>query len=273
MFMGESFVCRTIRKEDDEAVRGLVKSTFGRFLSGNFWDWKYLRNPSFDRSFVAVAENDGKIVGCNHWLLRRFKLSDSVVVDGVLAADIAVNPEYRNRGVGRALMNLLRSQHGGKKLALMYMFANPELRKHFHTPIGGYITAPSGTVLYTKILNWNKVKRNVAVFNEKVKPGEFGDKLAKVNLTVVFRVRGAPPLCLHVDGRGVDADVSDERADVTISGDVATLSKIKGEEIGVWKLVGLVLTGKLKFKGGLRKMLTVYRNMWVFREILSGKIT
>jgi len=273
MFMGESFVCRTIRKEDDEAVRGLVESTFCRFLSGNFWNWKYLQNPSFDRSFVAVAENDGKIVGCNHWLLRRFKISDSIVVDGVLAADIAVNPEYRKKGAGRALMNFLRSQHEGKKLALMYMFANPKLRKHFHTPIGGYIPAPSGTVLFTKILNWNKVKRNVAVFNERVKLGEFANKLAKVDLTVVFRVRGAPPLCLHLDDKGVDADVSDERADVTISSDVTTFSKIKVGEIGVSKLLWQVLTGKLKFKGGLRKTLAVYRNIWAFKEILSGKIT
>ena len=271
--MGESFICRTIRKDDDETVRGLVESTFSRFLSGNFWDWKYLRNPSFDRSFVAVAENNGKIVGCNHWLLRRFKLSDSVVVNGVLAADIVVNPEYRKKGVGRALMNFLRSHQERKNLVLMYMFANPELRKHFHTPIGGYIPAPSGTAMYTKILNWNKVKRNVAVFNEKVKRGEFRDKLAKVDLTLAFRVRGAPTLCLHVNSEGVESDASAERADVTISSDVATFGKIKSEKIGMWKLVRLMLTGKLRFKGKLRKLLTAYRNMWVFREILSGKIT
>jgi len=222
---------------------------------------------------VAVAENNGKIVGCNHWLLRRFKLSDSVVVNGVLAADIVVNPEYRKKGVGRALMNFLRSHQERKNLVLMYMFANPELRKHFHTPIGGYIPAPSGTAMYTKILNWNKVKRNVAVFNEKVKRGEFRDKLAKVDLTLAFRVRGAPTLCLHVNSEGVESDASAERADVTISSDVATFGKIKSEKIGMWKLVRLMLTGKLRFKGKLRKLLTAYRNMWVFREILSGKIT
>jgi len=29
----------------------------------------------------------------------------------------------------------------------------------------------------------------------------------------------------------------------------------------------------LKLRGGLLKMLAVYRNRWVFKEILSGKIT
>jgi predicted N-acetyltransferase YhbS len=271
--VGASFVCQGLREEDDEAVKRLVESTFSGFLGGRFWDWKYLQNPSFDRSFVAVAKQGADVVGCNHWLLRRVKLSDSVVVDGVLGADIAVRPEYRKRGVGRALMNFLRSKHGDRSLALMYMFANPELRRHFHTPIGGYVPTPGGTALYTKILNWNKVKRNVAAFNERVKLGEFGDGLAKVDLTIVFKVRGAPPLCLHVDSRGVDADVSGERADVSVSSDVATWSKIKEKEVGALRLVGLTLAGRLKFRGGLRKMWAVYRNMWVFREILSGKIT
>jgi len=37
MFVSESFVCRTLREEDDEAVSGLVESTFGGFLGGKFW--------------------------------------------------------------------------------------------------------------------------------------------------------------------------------------------------------------------------------------------
>jgi hypothetical protein len=60
---------------------------------------------------------------------------------------------------------------------------------------------------------------------------------------------------------------------VSVSSDVATWSQIKGEETGALRLVGLVLTGRLKFRGSLRKMWTVYRNRWIFREILRGKIT
>jgi predicted N-acetyltransferase YhbS len=273
MFVSEPFICRTLREEDDEAVSRLIESTFSGFLGGKFWDWKYLRNPSFDRSFVAVAERNGEIVGCNHWLLRRFKLSSSLVLEGVLAADIAVDPEYRKKGVGKALMQFLRLQHAERKLAIVYMFANPELRKHFHTPVGGYVPAPVGTTLYTKILNWNKVKRNASAFNERVRLGEFGDKLGNVDLTVVFKVHGAPPLRLHVDKKGVDADVSAEGANVTISSDMETLGKIKGKEVDWWRLLGAVLTGRLKLRGGLGKILVTYRSLWIFREVLSGKIT
>jgi hypothetical protein len=153
------------------------------------------------------------------------------------------------------------------------MFAAPELQKHFHTPVGGYIPAPDGTALYTKILNWDKVKRNVTAFNERVRLKEFGDRLTNVDLTVVFKVRGAPSLCLHVDGKGVDPDIPAQDSDVTVISDVTTLGKIKGEDAAVWRLIRLLLAGRLKFRGGLRKMLVMYRNLWVFKEILSGKIT
>jgi GNAT superfamily N-acetyltransferase len=222
---------------------------------------------------VAVAEGAGKIVGCNHWLPRKAKLSDSIVVDAMLGASIVVTPEYRKKGVGRALIHFLRSRHNERKPALMYMFADPELRKHFHASVGGYIPAPGGTVLYKKILNWNKVKMNASKFNERVKRGEFGNRLAMVDLTVTFKVHGAPPLCLHLDGKGVETDASMESADLTISSDMATLSRIKGGRSGLRALIWTLLTGRLRFRGDVRKMLAMRKNMWVFREILDRRIT
>lgn len=171
------------------------------------------------------------------------------------------------------MIYFLRSQHAGENLPVMYMFANPELRKRFHTPVAGYVPAPSGTVLYTKILNWEKVRVSAAAFNERVKLGEFGDRLRGVNLTVSFKVQGAPPLCLHVDAKGVEADVSNVPVDITVSSDVATLSLVKGEGGGAWALVRALLSRRVKFSGSVLKMLALYRNMWVFRQVFSDKIT
>lgn len=240
---------------------------------GEFWDWKYLRYPGFNRSFVAVAEGGGEIVGCNHWLPRQVKLSNSVSVDSMLGAHIAVVPEYRRKGVGRALIHFLRKQHSDRKPSLMYMFANPELSKHFHTPVGGYIPAPSDTVLYMRILNWNKVKKRADAFNERVKHGEFRNQLVRVDLNVTFKVHGAPPLYLHLDKTGVEIDAPTENADVTISCDLATLSKIKGKRSGLGELILLLLAGRLKLRGSIAKMLTMYRHKWVFKRILREMIT
>jgi hypothetical protein len=68
------YSCRVFRCEDEEEVRQLTKNVFNIFLDGEFWIWKYKLNPSFNPSLVMVAERDGVIIGCNHWLLRNFKL-------------------------------------------------------------------------------------------------------------------------------------------------------------------------------------------------------
>jgi predicted N-acetyltransferase YhbS len=276
--MDESFSCRTFRKEDEAAVQHLVETTFSSsILGGEFWNWKYLQNPGFDPALLAVAEKDGEIIGCNHWLQRRFRITSSKEVDCVLGADIAVIPECRKMGVGRALLQFLRTTNAPRKYPLMYMFANPKLRKRFHTPVSGYVPAPYGTVCYTKILNWKKVKQKASAFNEAVSAGKFGKKLSDVDLGVLFKVESAPPLVLHVGEDGVDVYEKEEtinrRTDVVIAGDVTTLSGLKGKEGDLRKMLTALLTGRMKIRGKPWKMWVAYRNLWVFMEILSGKIT
>jgi GNAT superfamily N-acetyltransferase len=271
--MRDSLTCRTLQKEDEKEVRRLVESSFPIFSLGKFWDWRYLRNPNFDRSMVAVAEIDGKIVGCNHWIPRRVKLSGTAVLDSMLGGNIAVVPEYRKKGVGKALIYFLRSLHNSRRPSLLYMFTDNKLPKHFHTPVGGYIPAPSGTTLYARILNWNKLKTNVAAFNCRVKRGEFKDQLAKVDLTVVFKVHAAPPLCLHLYRQGVNILTSLESSDVTMLSDLSTLEKIREENAGLRILIITLLKGRLKFKGSIRKMLDLYRNRRILEEILGREIT
>lgn len=260
------------------AVKRLVESTFSSFLSGKFWDWKYTQNPCFDPSLVAVAEEGEEIVGCNHWLPRSFKLSRSTTVDAVLAADIAVSPEYRKKGVGRALMQFLRSSEAAKnrKTALIYMFANPDLRRAFHTPTGGYVSTPARTVCYMKVLSWKKVRENATVFSQAVKLGQFGKRLDNVDLKVLFRIHGTPSLRLHIGKDGVEAEegvLSSKCADVVVASDMLTLSKIRVKDNRKWVFLKAMFTGKLRVRGKLTKILSLYRNMWVLQEILSGKIT
>jgi predicted N-acetyltransferase YhbS len=277
--MGKSFLCRTLHKDDEGSVERLVESTFSSFMGGRFWAWKYRQNPAFDYSLVAVAEENGKLIGCNHWLRRRFKVSESVEVDGILAADIAVCPEYRRMGVGQALMQFLRTSEATKKerTAVVYMFADPGLSKRFHIPSGGYVSAPEGTVTYTKVLNWNKVKENASSFEQAAQVGKFGKRLEGVNVSVLFKVRCAPPLFLYVSKDGADVyekeAACEQDANVVIISDVTTLSRIKKKSGRVRSLFWALLTGKLRVGGRLTKILHLYKNLWVLEELLGGKIT
>ena len=276
--MNNEFFCREFRQDDKEDVEKLVESIFSVFLEGKFWNWKYGENPYFDSRLVAVAEVNGEIVGCNHWLLRELKYSDSVVDKAVLAADVAVRPDYRGRGIGSQLLQFLRSSDIVKrrKAALIYMFADPELAKKFHTPTAGYILTRDGTAQYTKVLNWRKVKRNVERLNEEIRSGKFGKNFPKSDLKVLFKMSAAPPLCIHIkkDGLVVDdsRDLSDD-ADIMVSGDFSIFNRIKMSKRRKWSFLKALLTGKLKIKVKLTKLFSFFDTLWILDKVFSEKMT
>lgn len=155
----------------------------------------------------------------------------------------------------------------------MYMFTDPELRKRFHARVAGYVPSLSRTLSYMKILNWNSVRTNITNFNLRVMQGEFKSQLAKVNLTVVFKILGAPTLSVHLGESGLEADAPEENADVTITCDMATANLMIAHTRNVRTLTKSVVTGKLKLRGSLRNLVVAYKNIWVFREILGKRTT
>ncbi len=267
--------CRPFRSEDEEEVSQLVKNTFRGFLEGRFWNWKYKLNPGFNPSLAMVAEENGAIIGCNHWLLKNFKLSSSLETKAILGADVAVNPKYRGKGVGTLLLHSLRSSEIMRKEqpSIAYSFVNPSLAKHFHTPAAGYIPAPDRTILYFKILNWKKFAESANMLNEQIAAGKFKNRLFKFELRVLLKISGAPPLHFCMSGNGVKVDEEAQNADVTIAGDLATFQKIRAAKKRKWHLFKALATMKLRIRGTPKKMLTFYKNFWILQEILSRKIT
>jgi predicted N-acetyltransferase YhbS len=276
--MGDKIFCREFREEDRGAVEKLVESVFRGFLEGKFWNWKYGENPYFDSRLVAVAEANGEIVGCNHWLFRELKYSNSVTDKAVLAADVAVRPDYRGRGIGSQLLRFLRSSAivKNRDIALIYMFADPELAKKFHTPAVGYILARDRTAQYTKVLNWKKVKQDVKRLNEEIRSGRFRRHLPKNGLKFLFKMSAAPPLYIHIKGEGLivddGRDLKDE-VDVLISGDLSVFNRIKMSRRPKWSFLKALLTGKLKVKVKLTKLFSLFNAIWIFERVFSGKIT
>jgi len=272
------YSCRVFRYEDEEGVKRLIKNAFANFLDGEFWDWKYKLNPCFDPSLLMIAEKNGEVIGCNHWLLKNFKLSPSLETKAVLGADIAVNPECRGQGVGKALLRSLRSSEvmRTETPSIIYMFAASSLAETFHTPAGGYIPAPDKTAFYFKILNWKKVEKRMHLLNEQIKAGAFKNKLLNLELKVLFKVSHAPPLYFCMSEKGVTISKEgqnwDRNADIVIVSDVATLQKVGAKKKRLWKLFKAVFTRKLKIKGRLKKLVTFYKNVWILEEIFSSEI-
>ena len=270
--------CRTYTCEDEEQVRTLVKNVFGDFLDGDFWNWKYKLNPGFDPELVMVAEKDGLIVGCNHWLLKDFVLSPSLQTKAVLGADIAVDPVCRSLGVGKTLLHSLRSSKSVKvkKPAFVFMFADPSLAERFHNPKGGYFPAPDKTVFFVKILSWKKLKGIVTQLNDQVVAGKFGSRLSEVKLDVLFKISNAPRLLISINEGGIaireDDEVETKKPNVTITADLNTLQKVGARKRRYLNMFTALLTGKLKIRGKPKSLVALYKNVWVLQEIFSKKI-
>jgi hypothetical protein len=222
-----------------------------------------------------VAEKDGMIIGCNHWLLKNFKLSPSLETKAILSADVAVRPEYRGKGVGTSLLRSLRSSEAMKneQPPITYMFADPSLVKHFHAPAGGYIPAPDTTVLYFKILNWKKLEDSIHVLNEQIAAGKFKERLSKFELKVLFKISDTPQLYLHMTEKGIMVEENCKNLDVTIVSDLVTFQKLRTAKKRQRNIFTAIIKRKLKVKVRPGKLFTLYRNMWLFEEVLSRKIT
>lgn len=225
-----------------------------------------------------VAEKNGELVGCNHWLLKNFMLSPTLETRAVLGGDIAVDPKCRLKGVGKALLHSLRTSEAVKnrKPSIVFMFADPTLAKHFHNPKGGYFPAPDRTTLYLRILHWRKLKENVQRLNEQISAGKFGERLPKNVLKVTFKIPNAPQLGFTISGKEVEVsenELSCEKdTDVTITADLATLEKVGSINNRLWNLFAALLSRKLRIKCKPIKLFVFYKNLWILKEVFGRKI-
>ena len=154
---------------------------------------------------MIIAEKDEKIVGCNHWLARELKLSNRLNIKAALAGDLLVNPEHRGCGVAAELLRKMRSPQIIKKngLALTYMFAPLKLNNRLYEPVAGYIAAPNSTCTYRKMFNCKQLKEKISRLDSAIKQkSDLKEKLANLQMTVLFKLTGSPPFSLTFGPEG-----------------------------------------------------------------------
>jgi GNAT superfamily N-acetyltransferase len=127
--LDESLVVRAYEDRDEHEVLDLLRRSLGEGPAGErssaFFRWKHLENP-FGRSFMIVAESDGRIIGFRSLMRWRFRLGgEERFVESVRPVDTATHPDYRGRGVfsmlTRAALESLRDQ-----VDLVFNTPNPD---------------------------------------------------------------------------------------------------------------------------------------------------
>lgn len=194
-------IIRRIEPDDVEAgaVAALVDGAF-RYYGGSFWKWKYGDATGPARAIV-VADADGELIGCNHYLALTYHLGNDHSAAVAVAGDLVVVPDRRRRRVATRLSIESRriATEAWPKAAFVVMFTWRELGRHYEKLLG-YTRVTPGFRAWSKRLSWTGELGRLATMNEDLVANH--PRLAQVDHIVHLDLAGAPPLALRVDRRG-----------------------------------------------------------------------
>lgn len=268
----QGFSIRNLSEGDEPALIRLLKDNLQTFSRAD-WDWKYRSNPAFDYSLVIVAESNGEIVGCNHWLTRDLRLSSSLKVKAALGADVLVYPQHRGRGIGTQLVRFMRASRVFKEkgVVISYMFTDPKLNRRLYEPTAGYFVAPNSTVTYRKLFNCRELKEKFQRANDLINSRkDLQEKLESLNMSVLFKLKGTPIFSIDIGSKGIHLDEGDMgNHDMVVVGDFQTFFTLVDGNGGVWGLVKSWITGKLGIRKGLLKAVRSLNGFRALRSVFS----
>lgn len=266
----DNFFCRTFVSDDEQAVKALVDSTLEKAQGKDYWNWKYKSNPSFDPSFIAVAEINGKIIGCNHWIPYSLKLTDKLNANVVLAADLVVDPAYRGKGVATNLMRFLRSSTGDavkkKEIVATYMMTgNRQLNKNLFNRSFDYVPIKNSGITYYKLLNLDDIQKKIDSYAKS----ESINLASNQKMRILFDIKGMPKFVLNIDENNIDLTETDlSHASVVLTADLRAFELIKNKP-SLLNLLKMLLSRKIKIRGGLKGIIRLYRNRELLLSVFS----
>ena len=157
---------RVVKHEDEIGqLVELFRVSFGREMSEQFWEWKYINNPSASSSpEVIVARDGGKIVGARPFLLTELRVKN----ERILAAqhcDTMVHPKFRNQGLFNRMGEYALQYLKEHDYVLSYGFPGPMSRAGFLKQ--GYRVVVPTEIMFRPI-NYQRI------FSKKLKRDRLG---------------------------------------------------------------------------------------------------
>jgi hypothetical protein len=266
-----SYQVRALTKEEGATLTKLMRIMSDTFkMSDEFLEWKYPLNPDFDQSLVVVAVNGEQVVAGASWLPRNLKISRSLSVRAALGADLAVQRNHRGHGLAKPLIESENSVLADRNVVMSYGFVEANLVKHVHGPLLGLVGVPTSTTVYKKYLNLAGIQEKVTRMNGIA---EFDDemrrKLRRLNMSVLFRLRGIPHFTVRIGSDEISLDEGDLKAtDLKVECDLALSDLVKSER-KILTLVKALLTRRIRVKGSLKHALKLYSLSRFLRTLLA----
>jgi len=121
----ETYTLRQYRPGDAEEFCSLYETVWDRSHDGDWFDWKYRRNPAADRVTMFVAETDGDLVATCPFVPMRMATPRGSVL-ALQATDTMVHPDHRRRGLFTTLTERAIEHHTEGEAS--FVFSRPNER-------------------------------------------------------------------------------------------------------------------------------------------------
>lgn len=135
--MSNNYFVRPYELGDEEGIiellelvsRGRAWPPFDlKCTPSDHWMWKFVDNP-FKLTIIAVAESEGRIIGCWHRIPQKIKFGETITYSGQ-GVNVAVHPDFQGRGISSKLRELTFNISMKNNLPLsLGTNTNPKIRK------------------------------------------------------------------------------------------------------------------------------------------------
>jgi len=193
---------RRLESDDDYRAQAaaLVHDGFAGFFGSEYWDWKY-RSPFLANhdQVVCVAIVDDTVVGVYGATGGEYLIGPGNVVPSRITSDLIVHPDYQGKGISSGLIACVHrlSQHPEWSAAVSVLWTRAEINRILGANLGS-IRVQSGTIAYTKTLDWDARLRELDATHVERAPAEPGRQLS-----VSFRIDDSPRFVLTREEEGM----------------------------------------------------------------------
>lgn len=117
------FEIRKLERSDSEGLSELYAAVYGVNFTGEYWEWKYFKNPYKDH-MMYVAVNGDKLIGELGSVPVKIKYEDSSCL-GCQTCDITIRPEFQKGGPFMKLYKLSYDDNYARGTVMSYGFSVP----------------------------------------------------------------------------------------------------------------------------------------------------
>lgn len=266
----KDYIMRLYREGDwDKALEMILGHNSNLSFTTEYWTWRNKLSPHFDPSLVLIAEDNGKVIACAHTQIWTLKISQLLAIKGALGTDLFVRAEYRRRGIASEIINLMRRNMKEKDAIIFIGMTRATTYAKFQSKRGAY-TIPSHLnckTAYTKNLNCETLRRKASMLNNIISEHpEIKRLLIKLNMVVLFRLKGYPPFVLEASQGEVSIK---EGESINRPNIVVTTSRELSSSTKTLSMIRMFFTGDVKVKGLLSNAKSLIRLYRILKKVSS----